>query len=63
MVNLRKKLHKQFWNTFIKIKIDDVIGMTHTFTTVRWNLSMTNFEMVLKKIAENFFMAKFHFGF
>ena len=37
--------------------------MTHTLTKVRSNLSMTNFGMVLKEIAENSFMARFQFGF
>ena len=63
MVNLRKKLHKQFWNTFIKMKIDDVIGMTHTLTKVQSNLSMTNFVMIWKEIAENSLIATFHFVF
>ena len=45
------------------MKIDDVIGMTHTFTKVRSNLSMTKFVMVLKEIAENSFIATFHLVF
>ena len=63
MINFKKKLQKQFWNTSIKMKIDDVIGMTHTFTKVQSNLSMTNFVMIWKEIAENSLIATFHFVF
>ena len=63
MIHFKKKLQKQFWNTSIKMKIDDVIGMTHTFTKVQSNLSMTNFVMIWKEIAENSLIATFHFVF
>ena len=45
------------------MKIDDVIGMTHTFTKVQSNLAMTNFVMIWKEIAENSFIATFHLVF